>query len=110
MKGSTYLMLQKLVRDEKLTDNDDKVEELAAKENQGVAIVFVLQVVSEGSDQDLKLFVGILNDSFSPALGQKLHEAALHQQPEHARYVEQEGLKDEKNGHPLVIAVVDDLK
>ena len=102
--------------DIELKSHDEEVEDLAEEEEEGVAVVLVLQVVSEGPQQALQLVVLVLDDPVRRPLGQELHQTcggwnetyhyacdhlreaivvptSLHHEPEHPGQVEEEGLK-----------------
>ena len=64
-----YTYLQKFVSDIDLANDYDQVQKLTKKENERVSIVFVLQIVSEGSQKDLQLFIWIFYDSVCTSFG-----------------------------------------
>ena len=99
-----------------MKSHDEEVEDLAEEEEEGVAVVLVLQVVPEGPKQALQLVVLVLDDPVRRPLGQELHQTlggwsdiktshpacdhlkqasptSLHHEPEHPGQVEEEGLK-----------------
>ena len=57
-----------------LKGHDEEVEDLAEEEEEGVAVVLVLQVVPERPQQALQLGVLTLDDPVRRPLGQKLHQ------------------------------------
>ena len=57
-----------------MKSHDEEVEDLAEEEEEGVAVVLVLQVVPEGPQQALQLVVLVLDDAVRRPLGQELHQ------------------------------------
>ena len=60
--------------DVELEGHDEEVEDLAEEEEEGVAVVLVLQVVPERPQQALQLVVLPLDDPVSRTLGQEFHQ------------------------------------
>jgi len=76
---------EELIGNDKLGENNGKVEELAEDETVEVDVVLVMDVFAEVFHKALPLLVLVFNKSACGALPKELHEASLNHQPEHAR-------------------------
>ena len=65
-----------------------------------------MDILPEEIHQDILLLLLILHEAGGGPLAEELHEASLHDEPAHARQVEEEGEDDEVERHPLVVGVV----
>ena len=91
-----------------LDQDDDPVERLHADEAPEVDVVLVVDVLAEEGDKGIPLLLLVLYEPGGGALAEELHEAALHDEPEHPWEVEEEGKEDQVEGDPLVVGVVHD--
>ena len=89
-----------------LDQDDDPVERLHADEAPEVDVVLVVDVLAEEGDKGIPLLLLVLYEPGGGALAEELHEAALHDEPEHPREVEEEGEDHQVEGDPLVVGVV----
>ena len=71
-------------------------------------VILVVDILPEEIHQNILLLLLILHEAGGGALAEELHEAALHDEPAHARQVEEECEDDEVERHPLVVGVVHD--
>ena len=67
------LALQKDVSDEELRDHDEKVENFTAEKDQGIFVVFVLQIVLERLEQPGHFLIAVFYDFACSAFPQKFH-------------------------------------
>lgn len=90
-----------------LSNHIHKVQGFAHEESEGVEIVAV-QVANEVVDQDLFAIVLalIVHNRAVEIHDQHLEASAFPGLPQIARYVEQDGLEEEDEAHPLVVLVV----
>ena len=65
-----------------------------------------MNIFTKEIHEDIFLFLLILYKSCGGALTKELHEAPLHDEPEHPGQVEDEGKDDEVERDPLVVRVV----
>ena len=89
-----------------LWKHHDQIKNLTAKKCKEVSVVLVLEVDSEGVHQGVALLLHLL-DHLGPALaaGQVLHEAALQGEPDGPGAVEEQGLSNKAECHPLIEGV-----
>ena len=91
-----------------LNEDNDPVERLHTDEAPEVDVVLVVDVLAEEGDKGIPLLLLVLYEPGGGALPEELHEAALHDEPEHPGEVEEEGEDHQVERHPLVVGVVHD--
>ena len=66
----------------------------------------ILNIFVEEGNQKISLLIGIINVTSCCSLAKKLHEAALHHEPDEPGQVEDQGQEHQVDWHPLVVRVV----
>ena len=98
--------VKKDVGQDKLDEDKEHIEHFTPNKAKEVDAVLVVNIPTKELNQGLLFFFLVFYNPGSCTLAKKLHEAALHHEPEEARQVEQPRPHDQVQRHPLVVGVV----